>query len=166
MATVPLPHRYQVNATSGPEGDVVLLGDGLRALRSQAPRPFGGPGDRWSPETLLVGAVADCFALTFRVVARAARLSWQSLECEADGTLDRVDRVPQFTAFRIRAYLTIPCGTSVEEARRVLARAKEHCLVSHSLKAPCVFEANVDVVETAGATPVAATSAQSGGSAA
>ena len=142
------PHRYQVTATASPEGDVVLLGDGLRALRSQPPEAFGGPGDRWSPETLLLGAVADCFALTFRAVARATALRWDTLECEADGTLDRVDRVPQFTAVRIRAYLTIPDGVSANEALSVLARAKQHCLITHSLKAHCEFEAHVDVTAT------------------
>jgi organic hydroperoxide reductase OsmC/OhrA len=142
------PHRYQVGATASPEGDVVLLGDGLRALRSQPPDAFGGPGDRWSPETLLVGAVADCFALTFRAVARAVQLRWDKLECEADGTLDRVDRVLQFTSFRIRAYLTVPDGVSPDEALSVLGRAKQHCLITHSLKAHCEFEAHVDVAAT------------------
>jgi organic hydroperoxide reductase OsmC/OhrA len=147
MAMAPFPHRYQVNATACPRGDIVLLGDGLRALRSQAPDTFGGPGDRWSPETLLVGAVADCFALTFRAVAAAARLEWESLDCEADGTLERVDRVAQFTAFRIRAILKVPHGTKEEDARRVLAKAKEHCLVSNSLKAKCEFDGYVEVLE-------------------
>jgi organic hydroperoxide reductase OsmC/OhrA len=148
MAAQPFPHRYQANATAAPEGDVVLLGDGLRALRSQAPPAFGGPGDRWSPETLLVGAIADCYALTLRAVARAAGLHWTTLECETDGTLDRVERVAQFTAFRIRAYLSVPPGTNEDEARRVLARAKEHCLITQSLKAPCSFEGHVDVRTT------------------
>jgi organic hydroperoxide reductase OsmC/OhrA len=151
MATAPFPHRYQVNATANPRGDVVLLGDGLRALRSQAPETFGGPGDRWSPETLLVGAIADCFALTFRAVAAAARLEWESLDCEADGTLERVDRVAQFTGFRLRAFLKVPHGTNVEDAQRVLARAKEHCLISNSLKGRCEFNGYVEVLETAAA---------------
>ena len=149
MATAPtFPHRYQVNATAEPDGEVLLLTDGPpRPLRSLPPAAFGGPGDRWSPETLLVGAVADCFALTFRAIARIAKLPWVSLECEADGTLDRVDRVTQFTGFEIRAHLRIPRATTEEEARRVLQRAKDNCLVSHSLKAPCRFVAHVDVVE-------------------
>ena len=150
LAAAPtFPHRYQVNATARPEGDVELKTDGPpRPLRSLPPPAFGGPGDRWSPETLLVAAVADCFALTFRAVARAARLPWESLECEADGTLDRVERITQFTRFTLRVYLRIPFGTSEEDARRVLARAKDGCLISHSLKAECGFVAHVDVAES------------------
>ena len=92
--------------------------------------------------------MADCYALTFRAIARAAKLPWRSLECEADGMLDRVEKVTQFTAFEIRAYLRVPRGTSEEEARRVLARAKDHCLVSHSLRAPCRFVGYVEVAES------------------
>jgi organic hydroperoxide reductase OsmC/OhrA len=143
------PHRYQVNATAEPNGEVLLLTDGPpRPLRSLPPTEFGGAGDRWSPETLLVAAVADCFALTFRAVAAVARLPWTSLECEADGTLDRVDRVTQFTGFEIRAHLRIPQGTREEDARRVLQRAKDNCLVSHSLKGPCRYVGHIDIVES------------------
>lgn len=143
------PQRYQVNAAAEPEGEVLLLTDGpSRPLRTLPPSLLGGPGDRWSPETLLVGAIADCFALTFRAVARAAKLSWLSLECDADGMLDRVDRTMQFTAFEIRAYLRIAQGVDEGEARRVLGRAKDACLISHSLKAPCRLVMHVDVVES------------------
>jgi organic hydroperoxide reductase OsmC/OhrA len=151
MAAAPptFPHRYQVTATARPESEVELTTDGRpRPLRSLPPPAFGGPGDRWSPETLLVAAVADCFALTFRAVARAARLPWESLECEADGTLDRVERITRFTGFDIRVYLRVPRGTSEEEARRVLARAKDNCLISHSLKADCGLVAHVEVIES------------------
>jgi organic hydroperoxide reductase OsmC/OhrA len=148
MSTSTFPHRYQVNATAAPDGDVMLLGDGLRALRSHAPAAFGGPGDRWSPETLLVGAVADCYALTFRALARAAGLQWASLECEADGSLDRAPGGPQFTSFRIRAYLKVAPGSTDADGRAVLERAKTRCIVSHSLKAPIEFEGHVERVET------------------
>ena len=61
-----LPHHYFASAEGTAEGDILLGAPGAPALRSASPAEFGGPGDRWSPETLLVGAVADCFILTFR----------------------------------------------------------------------------------------------------
>jgi organic hydroperoxide reductase OsmC/OhrA len=148
MAAPTFPHRYQVSATAGTDGDVMLLADGVRPLRTAAPELFGGPGDRWSPETLLVGAVTDCFVLTFRAIAKATKLRWDSLECETDGTLDRHNRVPEFTAFSLRAYLRIPHDANKDEALRVLARAKDSCLVSHSLKGGFQFEGFVDVAES------------------
>ena len=52
-----LPHRYLVKGTGGITGDVELTAERLTVLRSASPAEFDGPGDRWSPETLLVGAL-------------------------------------------------------------------------------------------------------------
>ncbi len=144
----PFPHRYDASAAASPDGGVLLTSAGLPALETAAPAEFDGPGDRWSPETMLVGAVANCFILTFRAVARAAGLKWESLECQVEGTLDRVDRVTQFTAFHVRATLAVPPGTDVEQAQRALARAEQGCLITNSLKAPSHLEAKV-LVSTA-----------------
>src|SRR5271169_4961790 len=96
-----LPPHYSAVATGEVSGDVALEGSQLPTLRSAAPAEFGGPGDRWSPETLIVAAVADCFVLTFRAVAQASKVSWAALQCDVCGTLDRVDRVTLFTHFDI-----------------------------------------------------------------
>lgn len=141
------PHHYVVKAAANEVGDVSLSSAGLPCLASAPPLEFDGRGDRWSPETLLVGAVADCFVLTFRAIARVAKVRWISLTCEATGTLDRIDRVSQFTGFVIRASLEVPAGVELNEARRLMARAEQTCLVSNSLKASCRFEADVHIVE-------------------
>lgn len=140
-----LPHRYSVAATGGAEGEIALESGRLPALRSAPPAEFGGPGDRWSPETLLVAAIADCFVLTFRAVARASQLPWTSLRCDVEGTLERVDRVTKFTGFRVRASLQVPAGGDEEQARRLLARAERSCLVTNSLEGSCHLEAEVEV---------------------
>lgn len=139
------PHRYRVNGTGRITGDVELTGDRLRPLHSASPAEFDGPGDRWSPETLLVGAVADCFILTFRAVAKASRLSWVSLDCDVTGTLDRVDRVTQFTRFDMTAHLVVPAGADADVARRALEKAESNCLISNSMKASIALIATVDV---------------------
>ncbi len=141
----PLPHHYAVVAAGGAEGEIALASDGLPALASAAPAEFGGPGDRWSPETLLVAAVADCFVLTFRAIARASKVSFVSLRCEVGGTLDRVERVTHFTAFVVRASLRLPAGANEEQAQRLLERAEQSCLISNSLKAASRLEATVEV---------------------
>lgn len=130
------PHYYSVTAAAAVDGDVTLQTAGTPALQSASPEQFGGPGDRWSPETLLVGAVVDCFVLTFRAVAGASALTWIDLQCEATGTLDRVERVPQFTAFELTATLQVPAGANVELARGALEKAERGCLVANSVKAP------------------------------
>jgi organic hydroperoxide reductase OsmC/OhrA len=139
----PYPHHYSVAATGGVEGEITLESNRLPALTSAAPAEFGGPGDRWSPETLCVSAVADCFVLTFRAIARASKLPWSSLRCDVEGTLERVERQPQFTAFLVRASLQVPAGTNEEQALRLLERAEQSCLITHSLKGTSHLEAKV-----------------------
>jgi organic hydroperoxide reductase OsmC/OhrA len=140
------PHHYSVVARAVAEGDVTLEGDRLPALPSAPPLEFGGPGDRWSPETLLVAAVADCFVLTFRAIARVARLPWVAIECEVTGTLDRVERI-RFTAFDVHARLRLPAGAQQDQALRLLSKAEETCLVTNSLAVRPHLHAHVEFVD-------------------
>ena len=142
-----LPHRYRVNGTGRTTGDVELTAERLAMLKSASPAAFDGPGDRWSPETFLVGAVADCFILTFRAVADASGLSWLSLDCDVTGTLDRVERVMQFTHFDLTARLTVPAGTDAGKARQALEKAERSCLISNSLKGSIALDVTVEIAE-------------------
>ncbi len=129
----PYPHRYVVDASGGSTGTVLLSSSGLPTLQTAAPVQFGGPGDQWSPETLLVGAAADCFLLTFRAIAAASKFSWTALRCNAEGLLERVDGTARFTQLLLRARLTVPPGTDADKARRLLEKAEKGCLITNSL---------------------------------
>ena len=139
------PHQYRVSAGAKNSGNVVLSSDGVADLPSAPPAEFGGPGDQWSPESLLVASVADCFILSFRAIARASRLDWNSVSCNVDGTLDRIDRVTQFTGFKVSATLHVPLGSNEEKAQRLLQKAEHACLITNSLKAESELEATVHV---------------------
>lgn len=139
-----LPHHYYVSANAEAEGNIGLKADNLPLLVSAPPAEFGGPGDQWSPEHLLVASVADCFILTFRSVARASKLEWSSIESSAVGVLDRVGRQgPQFTSFTVSATLTVPADTNVEKAQRLLEKSEASCLITNSLTAETHLEAKV-----------------------
>lgn len=127
------PHRYEVRAAAEPTGSVRVQATGLPTLATAPPPQFGGPGDQWSPETLLVAAAVDCFVLTFRAIAVASKLTWQSLGCDAEGVLDRADGVLRFTALHVRAHLRLPAGGDAERAKRLLQKAERGCLVTNSL---------------------------------
>lgn len=130
-----LPHHYTADAVGGPDDELKLRSAGLPELPAAAPAEFDGPGDRWSPETMLVAAVASCFVLTFRAIARASKLPWNSIEVSVTGRLDRVEGKTRFTRFDTRATLDVPPGTGESLARRLLEKAEQGCLVSNSLSA-------------------------------
>jgi organic hydroperoxide reductase OsmC/OhrA len=139
----PYPHHYEVEATADAEVPVALTSGALPAIETAPPEEFDGPGDRWSPETLLVGAVADCFVLTFRAIARASGLAWTSLSATASGTLDRVEGGARFTAMHVDASLTVPAGVDEARARRLLEKAERGCLITRSLNCPTALEARI-----------------------
>jgi len=138
-----LPHRYAVQAEAADTGTVRLASAGLESLDTAPPAEYGGPGDRWSPETLLVAAVADCFVLSFRAVARASSVAWSALHVETEGVLDRVDGVTRFTEITLRARLSLAAGGDPARAQRVLEKAERSCLVSRSLIAPVHLETEI-----------------------
>ncbi len=140
-----LPHHYSVTAEAESEGTVCLRGENLPQLISAGPAEFGGPGDQWSPEHLLVASVTDCFILTFRAIATASRLEWVSLQVSGEGVLDKVERAMQFTGFSLKATLTLPEGADEDKARRMLEKSEANCLVTNSLKASCHLEADIIV---------------------
>ena len=129
------PHHYVVAASADADSNVVLRSPGLESLKSAGPAEFGGPGDLWSPETMLVASVADCFILSFKAIARASKFEWLSLTCDAVGDLDKVGRKSQFTGFKLRVTLEVPEGTREDKAQRLLEKADKSCLVTNSLKA-------------------------------
>lgn len=131
----PLPHVYRVGASSAVSGEVRLTAEAVADLPSNSPPEFDGPGGLWSPETLLCAAVADCFVLTFRAIARASRFDWTALQCHVDGTLERVEGVMRFTRFTTQATLTVPAGADEARARLLLDKAEQGCLVANSLTA-------------------------------
>ncbi|MCH7509099.1 MAG: OsmC family protein [Proteobacteria bacterium] len=139
------PHRYPVSASAKKDGLVLLDSPGAPQLASAPPVEFDGPGDQWSPESLLTASVADCIILTFRAIATASGLEWNELEMNIDGTLDRVDRVTRFTHFDIQARLRIPAGTDAGKAKQLLEKAEKNCLVSNSLNAEKSIAVSVEV---------------------
>ncbi|MGK2924321.1 MAG: OsmC family protein [Lysobacterales bacterium] len=141
------PHRYRAAAQGSTEGVIDTGSPGLESIATMAPPEFGGPGGKWSPETMLVASVANCFVLTFRAVARASGFAWNSLICEVDGVLDRVDGQTRFTEFHIDVTLDLPAGGDAHKAHRLCEKSEQVCLITNSLTGKKIL--NVAVVHDA-----------------
>jgi peroxiredoxin-like protein len=139
----PLPHRYAARIAGGPAGHATLSSAGVPDMPTAPPLDFDGPGDAWSPEQLLLAAVAGCFLLTFRAVARASRLEFVSLSVEAEGVVDRVEGVTRFTEIVLRPRVALPAGVDFTRVQRALEKAERSCLVSASLDTPIRLEAEI-----------------------
>jgi|SRR5579884_493275 len=146
----PFPHRYVVRAKASEESPIVLDSPGLDVLISAPPREFEGPGTMWSPETLLVGAVCDCFILTFRAISRAAKLQWTQLTCQGTGTVARdSEGITRFTAIDLKVQLEVTNSAEWEKATQLLEKTKKSCLVSNSLRLTPSLHMDVSVKQAA-----------------
>jgi len=141
-----LPHHYTVEASAEAEGEAALSCDRLVTIPFAPPEEFGGPGDRWCPETLLVAAIASCFILSFRAVARASRFPWKSLKCEVEGKLERVEGAMKFTRFVIQATLGVARDADQKRAHLLLEKAEKTCLVTNSLSAETQLKAEIQKI--------------------
>ena len=143
----PFPHHYTVTA-SGDKADshITVTASGLPDLTTNAPAEFGGPGNQWSPESLFMAAVADCFVLTFRAIAQGSRLQWDQIRCQATGTLDRVDRKPQFTEIQLHITVTPQGDISTERVQRILEKAEDGCLITNSLNATVSMTSDIQLI--------------------
>jgi organic hydroperoxide reductase OsmC/OhrA len=141
----PYPHRYSVQASGTAAGNVAVTSEGLPALETNAPPEFDGPAGYWSPETLLIASVANCYLLSFRAVARASKLEWQDLDLSVEGVLDRVDGVTRFVKFTVAPRLTIADPVRETLARTVLEKSKRACLITNSLNGECELRPEISV---------------------
>jgi organic hydroperoxide reductase OsmC/OhrA len=141
----PFPHVYRATATAEEVGEVRVESPGLPAIATALPREFGGTGAKWSPEALLAAAIADCFVLTFRGIARVTATPWRSIVCDVDATLERVERQTRFTRVMIAAHVRVAESGVIPAITEVLQRAEATCLVTNSLDAEIALDIHVEV---------------------
>jgi organic hydroperoxide reductase OsmC/OhrA len=146
-------HKYRVVAwwTSGRTG--LAKSDGApNALHFTAPPQFGGLEGRWTPEDLLLAAIASCYTSTFRVVADYSVFQYSDLQVEVEGTVHKVNSGYSFNAVVTRPSLSILREEDSSRALQLLEKTQELCLVTRSLSVGHALEPRV-LVGTAVRSP-------------
>lgn len=110
------------------------------AIHFTAPPKFGGLDGRWTPEDLLLCAVASCYTTTFHTLADYLKLEYSDLGVEVEGTIGRTDSGYAFTQIVIRPRLSISSELDQVRALRLLQKVKSLCLVSRALSVEQQFE--------------------------
>lgn len=124
---------------------IVSAEDVPRTINFSSPPEFQGEPGLWTPEHLLVAAVATCFLATFRAFAENSRLQVVRLEVEAEGALEKEEGGFRFTRVVVRPRLTIADQADQERAGRLLEKAERACLISRSLSCRVEMQAQVEV---------------------
>ncbi|HZR66510.1 MAG TPA: OsmC family protein [Terriglobales bacterium] len=137
-------HAYRVVAwwNSGKTG-LAKSDSAPSAIHFAAPPQFGGLDGRWSPEDLLLSAIAGCFTTTFRVLADYSAFDYTDLEVEVEGVVRKANSGYEFSEIFIRPKLTILDPAELSAATRLLQKTKRLCLVSRALAVDQVFQPQV-----------------------
>ena len=113
------------------------------AIHFAAPPQFGGLEGRWSPEDLLLSALAGCFTTTFRALADYSQFEYIDLEVAVKGTVGKAQSGYEFSEIVLRPTLTISDAAEQFRADALLEKAKRLCLVSRAIATPQKFEPRV-----------------------
>jgi organic hydroperoxide reductase OsmC/OhrA len=119
----------------------VCSAPGRPDLHVAPPAEFGGPGDAWSPEELLVASVNACAMATFLYYAGRSGVDLIRYRSDAQGTVEPGAQGLAFTSLTVRSSVTVAAG-HLAEAREAMDRARR-CLVSNSLAVEVRVEADV-----------------------
>jgi organic hydroperoxide reductase OsmC/OhrA len=142
-------HRFRVVAwwASGRTG-IAKSSSAPNAIHFTAPPAFGGLEGRWTPEDLLLCAIASCYTTTFRALAENSKFEYTDLQVEVEGNIGKGDKGYNFGEVLIRANLIVPQEADDALALRILHKAKGLCLVSRALSVEQKFEPHVQVGES------------------
>jgi organic hydroperoxide reductase OsmC/OhrA len=139
-------HAYRVCAwwTSGPTG-LAKCDSAMNAIHFSESDEYCGLAGRWTPEQLLLSALAACFTTTFATVARKARFSYTDLEVEVLGNAAPDSLECSLSEILIRPRLTVLSDRQVDQGLALLQQTESLCLLSQAVSLPQTTELRVEV---------------------
>ena len=104
-------------------------------LAFATPKVFGGSGNDWSPETLLLGAVEGCTMLTFFAYAERRGLRVLTYTSRTTGVLGRdYSGKMRFLSITVRPVVEVATTAEITSVLEAFARIEGKCFIGSSLK--------------------------------
>lgn len=94
----------------------------------------------WSPEHLFVAAVSGCLMTTFLAIAENSTLQFTSFSCQAKGKLEMVEGELMISEILLNPTVVIRDERYTNKATRIVKKAKNSCLIAHSIKSKITIE--------------------------
>lgn len=138
MSQIPMQYHTAYRWTGQDEAGEI-------AIEGHAPLPVGSPhsSERYSPEHLLVLAAETCLANYVLVISGMSKLAVKDYRSTAEGELLQEDKIGyRFKRIVIRPELTVAAGNEAQ-ARRILEKSHQLCLIARSLNCPVDMEPSV-----------------------
>jgi organic hydroperoxide reductase OsmC/OhrA len=134
-------HKFRVVAwwSSGQTG-IAKADSAPNAIHFTAPASSGGVEGRWTPEDLLLGAIASRFVTNFRAIAENSIFEYVDLQVEVRGTVAQDGGGSGFDGISIRANLVVAREEGVQPGLKLLHKAKARCLLARALGIEQTFD--------------------------
>lgn len=141
-------YSYRVNAHWTGAGTGSVTPDEMKLpIFFSTPPEFGGEAGHWTPEHMLIAAVASCYVATFSAIAQKSSFDFLDLEVSVAGVLGKTEAGLKFTEIVIRPVLAIDDAANEERGIRLLQKAERSCLIARSLSGAITLESKVHVPE-------------------
>ncbi|MBC9935753.1 MULTISPECIES: OsmC family protein [unclassified Leucobacter] len=152
-------HEYQVevewlgNRGTGTSGyrdysrEHALRAAGKAEIAGSADPTFRGDPERWNPEELLLGALAQCHMMSYLHMAVRAGIVVVAYTDRAEGTMRTRGLGGAFTEAVLRPVVTVAEASMVEAARFAHTEAREHCFIANSVNFPVRHEPEIRVAK-------------------
>jgi organic hydroperoxide reductase OsmC/OhrA len=140
-------YTYRVSAwwTSGRTG-LAKCESSPNTIHFSEAAELGGLQGRWTPEQLLLCALAGCFTTTFHEMARASKFDFTDLEVEIEGSVRRNRSAGcNFNEILIRPRLTVQSEEQREAGFNLLRKTKAVCMISRAITVPQTLEPSVEI---------------------
>jgi peroxiredoxin-like protein len=125
------------------ERGVIEAQDIPSSVEFAVPPEFGGESGYWTPEHLLLAAVASCYVATFRGMSEKSHLEFESIQIKVEGVIEKKDGYLCFTRLTLHPQATIYHETDQERTRLILEKAERGCLIMRSLEAQCSMQPTI-----------------------
>jgi len=123
--------------------DHVISTEGTVDIAGSSDTVFRGDADRWNPEEMLLGALAQCHLLSYLHVAASHGVIVTAYRDEAVGTMEQTrDGGGHFTSVTLRPVVTI-AGDNVDLALQLHAEASTKCFIASSMNFPVGHEPTI-----------------------
>ena len=126
---------------------ILEVADIPRTINFAAPPEFGGEPGLWTPEHMLVGAVATCYVSTFRAIAEYSKLPFHGMDVKVEGTIEKQEGGFRFTNIVLRPNIAIEKPEDRDRTQRLLEKAERACLVSRSLSCTITLQPEIRIEE-------------------
>lgn len=127
-------YETSIDWTEGKTGEVRAAGKASFAVAT--PPEFGGPENIWTPEDLLVSAVASCVMTSTLFFAERAKITMHSYKSTAVATMEKTPNGLAITGVTVTIAVELNDAAQADSMHNAVDQAEKNCPVSASLNCP------------------------------